>query len=169
PGEWKVRVDRPGFTGEELTLDVVPGETEHRADWTLTQHGEPVVEARHAGSPVAGAHVTVTQGATEVGHGVTGPDGRVDLGGLVPGTYTVETRAAGYRHLEESVVVTAGRPADPPHAANLTRLGAVSGTIRTVISADSGWVVELPGAQVTAERPVAGGTQTFGAPSGALR
>ena len=61
------------------------------------------------GSPISGAAVTVTAGATDIARGTSGEDGSFRIGGVPAGTYVVTVTRIGFlKRTTPSVVVTAG-------------------------------------------------------------
>lgn len=174
PGTYTVRASLAGFEPGEATFSVALGGKPAKPPLTLTLKRLATlrVSAQDCGSgtctAVNGAEVTLTGSGTERSAVAEGDRSTVDFTALPSGEYTVVVRAEGYARLEVPVTVAAGRTVDKPEVVSMTRLGTLTGTVRsttarTVGAQGPGDIVRaLPGVLVTATK----GSVSFSAVSG---
>jgi len=174
PGTYTVRASLAGFEPGEATFSVALGGKPAEPPLTLTLKRLATlrVSAQDCGTgtctAVNGAEVTLTGSGTERSAVAEGDRSTVDFTALPSGEYTVVVRAEGYARLEVPVTVAAGRTVDKPEVVSMTRLGTLTGTVRsttaqTVGAQGPGDIVRaLPGVLVTATK----GSVSFSAVSG---
>jgi hypothetical protein len=121
--------------------------------------GDIAGTVRDAGTtnPIAGAVVTLRQGATELAARTTNAAGTFGFQELPEGTYTLSATAAGYQTATQNVTVTEGQTASVTLNLTATVVEPTTGDIAgTVVDADGG--APIAGATVTTSPDV--GTDT---------
>lgn len=172
PGYYRVLASLPGFAAATVEIDVerladgVP-QVIDQVTWTLRQNariGVVPVEGL-GGDGVLGAQVTLRGGPDGVDLTRVAEPGQpvVDFGTHPSGDYEVDVRVAGYEFVTgRPVTIQPGAVLQEPTQVVVTRLGAITGEVVSVLGPDM--TRQLPGATVTAEHQ--GGDGTFDATAG---
>jgi protocatechuate 3,4-dioxygenase beta subunit len=146
-GSHRLRVEHPDYAPAE-----VEAATGAAVELRLSFGGAIAVDVRDrsGGAPIAGASVLARGPAGAARRAAAGRDGRVELGRLTPGRWTVEASARGYAAASADVEVAAGDRRDPLSApavrVELTRGATLSGVVRDAAGQ------RVAGASVTAGR-----------------
>lgn len=173
PGTYTVRASLAGFEPAEVTFSVARvSETAVDLEIALERLATLRVRTQDCGSgscvPVNGAEVTLTGNGSQQSGVAESDRDVVDFTALPAGQYTIVARAEGFARLEVPVTVAAGRTVGLPELVSMTRLGTLTGTVKsttaqTVGAQGKGDIVrDLPGVLVTASK----GSVSFSTVSG---
>jgi len=173
PGTYTVRASLAGFEPAEVTFSVARvSETAVDLEIALERLATLRVQTQDCGSgscvPVDGAEVTLTGNGSQQSGVAESDRDVVDFTALPAGQYTIVARAEGYARLEVPVTVAAGRTVGLPEVVSMTRLGTLTGTVKSTTAQTVGAqgkndiVRDLPGVLVTASK----GSVSFSTVSG---
>lgn len=164
PGTYTVRASLAGFEPVETSFSVALGGQAVAPPLALTLKRLATlrVRAQDCGTgtctPVRGAEFTLAGNGSQQSAVAESDLDSVDFGALPSGEYTVVVRADGYARQEVTVTVAAGRTVAQPEIVSMTRLGTLTGTVRSTTAQTAGppgptdIVRALPGVLVTATK-----------------
>lgn len=164
PGTYTVRASLAGFEPVETSFSVALGGQAAAPPLALTLKRLATLRVRSQDcatgtcTPVRGAEFTLAGNGSQQSAVAESDLDSVDFGALPSGEYTVVVRADGYARQEVTVTVAAGRTVAQPEIVSMTRLGTLTGTVRSTTAQTAGVpgptdiVRALPGVLVTATK-----------------
>ena len=109
---------------------------------------------------ISSATITVTQGATTIATSTTDGSGNYSIGGIYPGTYSVQASKTNYTTQTQSSVVVASNATTTASFALVPQTGSLSGTVTNAVTSatlNGATITLLSGATVIQTTTTAGG------------